>query len=110
MGYSGQRSRRPNSPSTFARCLAVIGVASLIMEAATLPGVARTPVVASMLVAVALLALVGIALNLTVMNAVIGIVGVGLLAARVGLHGVLTFVALTLLLGWLLGAMLRSRP
>lgn len=97
---SARKSSGPNAASI----LAVVGIASLILEAGNLPVLNGIPGVAPLLVALAVVLIIGVVVGRSVTEVMLGLLGVALLVMTSGLEGTITLIILTGLMVWLLGA------
>lgn len=93
--------RKATGPN-FASMLAVVGIASLILEAASLPVLGEVPGVAPLLVAIAVVLILGVVAARSVTEVILGLLGVGVLILTAGVSGALMLTALVLLMWWLL--------
>jgi hypothetical protein len=102
-GLAKTRVHTVSGPN-FGSVLAVVGIAVLIMEAGSLPVVSDVPGMAPLLVALAVVLIIGVVVGRGITEVVIGFLGVVVLGMTVGVSGTLTLVVISGLMLWLLGA------
>jgi len=102
-GLARTRAKKASGPNA-ASMLAVVGIASLILEAGNLPVFSGVPGVAPLLVALAVVLIIGVVVGRSVTEVMLGLLGVALLVMTSGVESTITLIILTALMVWLLGA------
>lgn len=102
-GLAKTRMRKASGPNS-GSVLAVIGIAGLVLELGNLSFVSGVPGVAPLLVALAVVLIIGVVVGRSVTEIILSILGIGLLVLSVGVSGALTLAILAGLMLWLLGA------
>lgn len=102
-GLARTSARKASGPNA-ASMLAVVGIAGVILEAGNLPVLNSIPGVAPLLVALAVVLIIGVVVGRSVTEVILGLLGIALLVMTSGVEGTISLVILTGLMIWLLGA------
>lgn len=101
-GLMSTRVRRASGPN-LGSMVAVVGVAGLLLEAGNSSVAAVVPGLAPVLVAIAVVLIIGIVVAKSLTELIAGALGIGMLAMTVGVAGAIQLVVLIGLMLWLLG-------
>lgn len=101
-GLARTNVRKASGPN-FASMLAVVGIAALLVEAGSLPVLNAVPGVAPLLVALAVVLIIGVVVGRGITEVIIGFLAVVVLGMTVGVSGTLTLIVVSALMLWLLG-------
>lgn len=91
------------SGTNVASVLAIVGVASLVLEFAASSPLSRIPGIAPLIVSAVVILIVGIVVARSATELVLAVLGIGLLITTVGFSGALQLAILVALMIWILG-------
>jgi hypothetical protein len=105
--FNGRRAatrvRRASGPN-LGSMIAVIGIAGLLLDTASLPAVSRFGGSAEILVLVAVVLIIGTAITGKLTSVVVGMLGLVVAGLTLGVTGTVSLLILIALMLWILGA------